>query len=96
MATYTRIRFSLPWGTQTQTTAKKALAPILSARGSVMSFTKVRATRNNPGIDHIAIAIKLTDPTDSYPILISRVVAIFPLAIATIKVDVCPDHDWAG
>jgi hypothetical protein len=93
--TFTRIKFNLPWGTQTQTTAKKALAPILAARGSNMSFSKVRASHNSPGIDHIAIAIKLKDPTDAPAILIARVVGIFPLAAMTIAVDVCPENDWA-
>jgi hypothetical protein len=81
--TYTRIRFSLLPG-NTQTTIKKALAPLKATALSVQ--------KNRMGVD---VAVKIKDPTDAYAVLIARVVAIYPTAAATIRVDVCPANDWA-
>jgi hypothetical protein len=83
-ATYTRIRFTLPVG-NTSTSIKAKLAPL---KASALAFTKTKTGIN--------VFVKIKDPTDSYPVLIGRVVAIYPMAALSIKVDVSPDHDWAG
>jgi hypothetical protein len=76
--TYTRVRFNLATGTQT--TVKKAVAPL---KPTAMAVKNLR-----PGI---MVSLKMKDPVVAD--LADRVKAIFP-ALTALVIGPLPAHDW--